>query len=80
MQDQFESDFAIWKREHESAANLRQTMREDAIRQECRTERDRQIDEIVAKFDAESLENQRNLDAKLRLLIIKIIIKLDLGF
>lgn len=68
MQDQFESDFAIWKREHESAANLRQTVREDSIRQECRAERDRQIDAIVAKMDAESLENQRVLDEKLRLL------------
>lgn len=65
MQDQFEADFAIWRREHESAANLRQTLREDAIRQECRAERDRQIDAIVAKVDAESLEQQRSLDEKL---------------
>lgn len=69
MQDQFETDCAIWKREHESASNLKQVERENAIRQECRLERDRQIDTIVAKVDAEAMQNQAAFDLKLRYVV-----------
>lgn len=64
MKDQFERDFIIWKREHESAMKLREAERENAIRQQCRQDRDRQIDSIVAKIDAESLKTQQEHEVK----------------
>ncbi|XP_055693677.1 centrosomal protein of 131 kDa [Lutzomyia longipalpis] len=64
LRDQFERDFTIWKREHESALKLREAERENAIRQQCRQDRDRQIDAIVAKIDAESLKTQQEHEVK----------------
>uniref|UniRef100_A0A1B0D722 Centrosomal protein of 131 kDa n=1 Tax=Phlebotomus papatasi TaxID=29031 RepID=A0A1B0D722_PHLPP len=64
VKDQFERDFIIWKREHESAMKLREAERENAIRQQCRQDRDRQIDSIVAKIDAESLKTQQEHEVK----------------
>lgn len=64
LQDQFESDFIIWKREHESALKRREVEREDAIRQQCRLDRDRQIDSIIAKVDVESIKNQQEFEVK----------------
>ena len=55
----------IWKREHEAAYKLREVERENQIRQQCRVERDRQIDDIVAKVDAEALRNQQEHETKL---------------
>ncbi|XP_059608319.1 centrosomal protein of 131 kDa [Phlebotomus argentipes] len=65
VRDQFERDFTIWKREHESAMKLREAERENAIRQQCRQDRDRQIDSIVAKIDAESLKTQQEHEVKI---------------
>ncbi|GAB0097121.1 Centrosomal protein of 131 kDa [Sergentomyia squamirostris] len=65
LRDQFERDFTIWKREHESALKLREAERENAIRQQCRQDRDRQIDAIVAKIDAESLKTQQEHEVKI---------------
>lgn len=65
MREQCEADFAIWKREHESALKLREVERENSIRNQCRVDRDRQIDAIVAKVDAEVLKNQHDFDSKI---------------
>lgn len=65
MRDQYEADFAIWKREHEASLKMREVERENTIRNQCRMERDRQIDGIVAKVDAEALKNQHEFEAKI---------------
>lgn len=65
MREQYESDFAIWKREHEAAYKLREVEKENTIRIQCRSERDRQIDAIVSKVDAEANKNQYDFDAKI---------------
>lgn len=66
LQQQYEADFKIWRREHETAAKLRETERENCLRREAHLERDRQIDGIVAKLDAENLKKEQELDHKLR--------------
>uniref|UniRef100_A0A182QD64 Centrosomal protein of 131 kDa n=1 Tax=Anopheles farauti TaxID=69004 RepID=A0A182QD64_9DIPT len=65
LQKQFESDFAIWKREHERKSKVLLEERENEIRAQCRTERDQQIDRIVAKVDAETQKYQQEFDAKM---------------
>lgn len=49
---------------------LRETERENSIREQYRMERDRQIDAIVAKVDAESIKNQQDFDLKFGYVII----------
>lgn len=66
IREQFESDFAIWKREHETMYKLREVENANTIRQQCRLERDKQIDSIVAKVDAESLKIQQDYETKIR--------------
>lgn len=66
LQEQYESDFKIWKREFETKLKLRESERENTIREQYRLERDRQIDSIVAKVDAESIKNQQDYDLKLK--------------
>lgn len=66
LQNQYESDFKIWKREHETAFKLRETDRENTIREQYRVERDRQIDTIIAKIDAETLKAQQDFDIKFK--------------
>uniref|UniRef100_A0A182PBW6 Centrosomal protein of 131 kDa n=1 Tax=Anopheles epiroticus TaxID=199890 RepID=A0A182PBW6_9DIPT len=75
LQKQYESDFAIWKREHERKAKVELEQRENEIRAQCRTERDQQIDRIVAKHEAEQKEveasealmKQKYQDARVKL-------------
>ncbi|CAM6032178.1 unnamed protein product, partial [Sphagnum compactum] len=62
LEEQFETDFAVWKREYETTMKLRECERENYIRQQNRMERDRQIDSIVAKVDAEALKNQQEFE------------------
>lgn len=69
MQEQYEADFKIWKREFETNIKLRETERENSIREQYRSERDRQIDAIIAKIDAESLKNQQDFDIKFKYVI-----------
>lgn len=38
----------------------------NSIRQQCRMERDKQIDSIVAKVDAEALKTQQDYEGKVR--------------
>lgn len=69
IREQFESDFAIWKREQETTYKLREVENANAVRQQCRLERDKQIDSIVAKVDAETLKIQQDFEAKIRFAI-----------
>lgn len=66
FQNQYESDFKIWKREHETVLKLRDTERENTLREQYRVERDRQIDTIIAKIDAETLKTQQDFDIKFK--------------
>lgn len=66
IRDQYETDFSIWKREKETMYKLSEVEKENAIRQQCREERDRQIDSIVAKMDAESLNAQNEYETKIK--------------
>lgn len=66
IRKQFESDFAIWKREQETTNKLRQIEESNSIRQQCRAERDKQIDAIVAKIDEETLLQKQDFEAKVR--------------
>jgi len=66
IQEQFETDFKIWKREYETKMKLRETERENALREQYRLERDRQIDAIVNKVDAESMKNQQDYELKFK--------------
>lgn len=45
---------------------LREVENANAIRQQCRLERDKQIDSIVAKVDAESMKIQQDYETKIR--------------
>lgn len=45
---------------------LREVENANTIRQQCRLERDKQIDSIVAKVDAESLKIQQDYETKIR--------------
>lgn len=65
IREQFDSDFAIWKREQETAFKLREVENANTIRQQCRAERDKQIDSIVAKVDAETLKIQQDFEIKI---------------
>lgn len=66
IREQYESDFAIWKREQETMYKLREVEMANSIRQQCRMERDKQIDSIVAKVDAEALKTQQDYEGKVR--------------
>ncbi|XP_055595351.1 centrosomal protein of 131 kDa-like [Uranotaenia lowii] len=65
LQNQLEADFAIWKRKHEETARMALEDRENTIRQQLRSERDQQIDRIVAKVDAETQKYQQDFDLKM---------------
>lgn len=45
---------------------LREVESANAIRQQCRVEREKQIDSIVAKVDAETMKIQQDFEAKIR--------------
>lgn len=65
VREQFESDFLIWRREHEAASKLREVEKENVVRNQCRIERDKQIDDIIAKVDAEALKTQQDFESKI---------------
>lgn len=66
LEEQFETDFAVWKREYETTMKLRECERENYIRQQSRAERDRQIESIIAKVDGEALKNQQEFEIKMK--------------
>ncbi|XP_052860961.1 centrosomal protein of 131 kDa [Anopheles cruzii] len=65
LQKHFESDFAIWKREHERKSKGELEERENAIRGQCRDERNQQIDLIVAKVTAETQKQEQEFDTRM---------------
>lgn len=65
IEKQYQADFAIWKKEFENACKLRDVENENNIRQHYRTERDRQIDAIVARMDSESQKVQEDFESKM---------------
>ncbi|XP_070501319.1 centrosomal protein of 131 kDa isoform X2 [Chironomus tepperi] len=65
IQEQYETDFKIWKREFENKMKLRESEKENLIREQNRLERDRQIDAIISKMDMESTKNQQDYEGKL---------------
>lgn len=69
IKEQFEADFKIWKREFETKMKMRESEKEGIIREQYRLERDKQIDSIVAKVDAESIKNQQDFDGKFKYVI-----------
>lgn len=66
IQGYFENDFIIWKKDYDTTIKARQKEIENNIRQQCREDRDRQIDTIVAKVDAEYNERQQEFDIKMK--------------
>uniref|UniRef100_A0A1A9UD99 5-azacytidine-induced protein 1 n=1 Tax=Glossina austeni TaxID=7395 RepID=A0A1A9UD99_GLOAU len=64
IEKQYEADFEVWKKEHENNCKMQQVEKENAIRQYYRAERDRQIDSIVQRMDAESLKNNEEFEVK----------------
>ncbi|XP_014085665.2 centrosomal protein of 131 kDa [Bactrocera oleae] len=65
IEKQYEADFELWKRDYENECKVSQVEKENAIRQHYRAERDRQIDAIVSRMDAEALKHAEEHDAKL---------------
>jgi 5-azacytidine-induced protein 1 len=66
VKEQYEVDFKIWRQEFEKKMKIRESERENIVREQYRLERDKQIDDIVAKFDADSLKGQHEFEAKLK--------------
>uniref|UniRef100_A0A0A1XT81 5-azacytidine-induced protein 1 n=1 Tax=Zeugodacus cucurbitae TaxID=28588 RepID=A0A0A1XT81_ZEUCU len=65
IEKQYEADFELWKRDYENECKVSQVEKENAIRQHYRAERDRQIDAIVSRMDAEALKHADEHEAKL---------------
>ncbi|XP_073845616.1 centrosomal protein dilatory isoform X2 [Musca autumnalis] len=65
IEKQYEADFELWKKEYESNCKAQQAEKENSIRQHYRAERDRQIDAIVQRMDAEALKNNEEFENKM---------------
>ncbi|XP_053964329.1 centrosomal protein of 131 kDa [Anastrepha ludens] len=65
IEKQYEADFELWKRDYANECKMAQAEKENAIRQHYRAERDRQIDAIVSRMDAEALKNADEHETKL---------------
>ena len=72
MEKQYEADFEVWKTEYENKCKVQQVEKENSIRQHYRAERDRQIDAIVQRMDAESLKNNEEFENKIRCVYLSI--------
>lgn len=66
IEKQYEADFELWKQEYENSCKMKQSEKENTIRQHYRAERDRQIDAIVTRMDAEALKNAEEFEMKMR--------------
>lgn len=66
MEKQYEADFEIWKTDYENKCKVQQVEKENSIRQHYRNERDRQIDAIVQRMDAEAVKNNEEFENKMR--------------
>ncbi|KAH8254369.1 hypothetical protein KR032_009690, partial [Drosophila birchii] len=65
IEQQYQADFELWKTEHENKAKLAQAEKENAIRQHYRAERDRQLDELVVRMEADALQHGEEHEQKI---------------
>ncbi|XP_017045402.1 centrosomal protein of 131 kDa [Drosophila ficusphila] len=65
IEQQYRADFELWKAEHENRAKLAQAEKENAIRQHYRAERDRQLDELVVRMEADALQHGEEHEQKI---------------
>lgn len=65
IEQQYLADFELWKSEHENKTKLAQAEKENAIRQHYRAERDRQLDELVVRMEADALQHGEEHDQKM---------------
>ncbi|XP_017012476.3 centrosomal protein of 131 kDa [Drosophila takahashii] len=65
IEQQYTADFELWKAEHENKAKLAQAEKENAIRQHYRAERDRQLDELVVRMEADALQHGEEHELKM---------------
>ncbi|XP_034650748.1 centrosomal protein of 131 kDa isoform X2 [Drosophila subobscura] len=65
IEQQYLSDFELWKAEYENKCKLDQAEKENAIRQHYRAERDRQLDELVVRMEADALQNGEEHEQKI---------------
>ncbi|KAH8297358.1 hypothetical protein KR044_010748, partial [Drosophila immigrans] len=65
IEQQYLADFELWKTEYENKCKLAQAEKENAIRQHYRAERDRQLDELVVRMEADALQSGEEHDQKM---------------
>ncbi|XP_012162496.1 centrosomal protein of 131 kDa [Ceratitis capitata] len=65
IEKQYEADFELWKRDYENECKVTQVDKENTIRQHYRAERDRQIDAIVSRMDAEAQKHAEEHEIRL---------------
>ncbi|KMY92580.1 centrosomal protein of 131 kDa isoform X2 [Drosophila simulans] len=65
IEQQYQADFELWKTEHENKTKLAQAEKENAIRQHYRAERDRQLDELVVRMEADALQHSEEHEQKM---------------
>ncbi|KAH8324691.1 hypothetical protein KR074_004115 [Drosophila pseudoananassae] len=65
IEQQYLADFELWKSEHENKTKVAQAEKENAIRQHYRAERDRQLDELVVRMEADALQHGEEHDQKM---------------
>ncbi|XP_065719115.2 centrosomal protein of 131 kDa isoform X2 [Drosophila suzukii] len=65
IEQQYQADFELWKTEHENKTKLAQAEKENAIRQHYRAERDRQLDELVVRMEADALQQSEEHELKI---------------
>ncbi|XP_030381509.1 centrosomal protein of 131 kDa isoform X2 [Scaptodrosophila lebanonensis] len=65
IEKQYLADFELWKNEYENNCKLAQAEKENSIRQHYRAERDRQLDELVVRMEADALQIDEEHEQKL---------------
>ncbi|ALC42444.1 dila [Drosophila busckii] len=65
IEQQYLADFELWKTEYENKCKQAQAEKENAIRQHYRVERDRQLDELVVRMEADALQIAQEHEQKL---------------
>lgn len=65
IEQQYLAEFELWKTEYENKCKLSQVEKENAIRQHYRAERDRQLDELVVRMEADALQSGEEHEQKI---------------
>ncbi|EDW10659.1 centrosomal protein of 131 kDa isoform X1 [Drosophila mojavensis] len=65
VEQQYLADFELWKTEYENKSKLALAEKENAIRQHYRAERDRQLDELVVRMEADALQSSEEHEQKI---------------